>query len=292
MKVGVIGLGLIGASIVRAHLASHSDDEICGFDRDPDAAAYVQSEGWARVAASAAQAVDGCDVVILATPVTAYTQVLTECVGAFAGNAVLLDVGSMKQAAVRAVAPFLSKGIAFVPSHPIAGLERHGPRHSSPTLFQDRWCVITPDEVGPQAIERAISFWEGLGMRVATLTADQHDRVLGFTSHLPHLISFGMAGAGVAMERALGSDLLRLSAGSFRDFTRIARSNPELWTDILLANAGHLSEAYALLKAEIEPVLAALNAGDRETAKQLLTTQHRDFKDRVAPELDRRDEIL
>jgi cyclohexadieny/prephenate dehydrogenase len=284
VRVAVLGLGLIGASVARAYRNGDPDAVLIGFDADPDARLYVQAQGWVKVVDSAKEAVQGADLIVLATPVPAYASLLHGLEG-FAEGCVLVDVGSMKVAAVEAMKASCPSSLACVPSHPIAGLERHGPRNSNPELFKNHWCVLTPITSDQKAIEKATTFWETVGMRVTRLSPETHDKVLGFTSHLPHLISFGMAGAGVAMERSEGEELLKLSAGSFRDFTRIARSNPELWTDILMANVGHLAEAYELLKSEVEPVLAALQARDRETACRLITAQHTDFKERVDPEL-------
>ena len=278
MRVTIIGLGLIGTSLARSW-ARRGRGLADGFDLSEDFRIYVQEQGWAHVHSDLIASVAEADLVVLSTPVPAYAEIVSQIAPHLKKGAVLTDVGSMKVAAVAAVTSTLPSGIAFVPAHPIAGLERHGPQNSRAELFDGHWCVLTP--LNEEGCETATIFWEGVGMKVARLTAKVHDEVLGFTSHLPHLLSFGMAGAAAQLEDEEGQPLMRFSAGSFRDFTRIARSDPSLWADILLANAGNLKMAYELLKSQVEPVLGALEAGDRETARALLTAQNSAFIERL-----------
>lgn len=279
MRITVIGLGLIGTSLARAW-ARRGRGLADGYDPNPDSRTYVQEQGWAHVHADPVSAVQHAELVVLASPVPTYGAIVAEIGPHLRPGAVLTDVGSMKVAAIEQVLPVLPTGITFVPAHPIAGLERKGPQSSKVDLFDGHWCVLTPSS--EEGCDLATLFWEGIGMKVARLSPKVHDEVLGFTSHLPHLLSFGMAGAAAQLEDEEGQPLMRFSAGSFRDFTRIARSDPSLWADILLANAGNLKMAYQLLKDQVEPVLDALSAGDRETAKRLLTEQNAAFIERLA----------
>ena len=277
MRVAIVGLGLIGTSIARSWARNGALAD--GFDLSSEHRSFVKGQGWAIVHESLEDAVTSADIVVLATPVPAYASIVTELTPYLKPGAVLTDVGSMKVEAVHAVTSVLPSHITFVPAHPIAGLERHGPQNSKPEMFDGHWCVLTP--LSEEGCDLATAFWEGVGMKVARLTAKVHDEVLGFTSHLPHLLSFGMAGAAAELEDEEGQPLMRFSAGSFRDFTRIARSDPSLWADILLANAHNLKMAYELLKHQVEPVLDALTAGDRETARELLTKQNGAFIERL-----------
>lgn len=283
MRVCILGLGLIGTSLARAW-ARKGQGLVDGFDLSEASRTFVSEQGWAKVHPKASRAASEAELIVLATPVPAYAELIPSILPALRPNAVITDVGSMKVAAVESVESVLPQEVPFVPAHPIAGLERKGPQHSRPDLFDGHWCVLTPkNEEGCEVVTR---FWEGVGMRVARLTPSVHDEVLGFTSHLPHLLSFGMAGAAAELEDEEGQPLMRFSAGSFRDFTRIARSDPSLWADILLANAQNLKTAYDLLKNQVEPVLDALTAGDRDAARAMLTKQNQAFVDRLAAEVN------
>lgn len=279
MRISIIGLGLIGASLARAW-ARRGRGLVQGYDVSEESRKFVQEQGWAHVHDDLPGAVSDAELVVLATPVPAYPAIIRVIAPCLPAGAVVTDVGSMKVAAVAAVGNSLPEQNPFVPAHPIAGLERHGPQNSRAELFDGHWCVLTPlSDVG---CDVATQFWEGIGMKMARLTPKVHDEVLGFTSHLPHLLSFGMAGAAALLEDEEGQPLMRFSAGSFRDFTRIARSDPALWADILLANAQNLKMAYELLRKQVEPVLDALTEGDRETARNLLTEQNAAFIERLA----------
>ena len=190
-----------------------------------------------KVVATNAEAVEGADLVIVCIPVGACGAVAAEIGPHLKPGAIVSDVGSVKGAVVRDMAPHLPAGVHFVPAHPVAGTEYSGPDAGFAELFVNRWCILTPPEgTDPAAVERLAAFWRALGANVETMTADHHDLVLAITSHLPHLIAYTIVGTADELREVTQSEVLKFSAGGFRDFTRIAASDPTMWRDIFLAN--------------------------------------------------------
>jgi len=237
-KIALIGFGLIGGSIARAARAQGLVGEIVTTARSEKTRGRVAELGIVdRVVETNAEAVQDADLVILCIPVGACGPVAQEIAPYLKQGAIISDVGSVKGAVVRDMAPFLPAGVHFVPAHPVAGTEHSGPDSGFPELFINRWCILTPPEgVDANAVERLRAFWAALGAKVEIMTPDHHDMVLAITSHLPHLIAYTIVGTADELEGVTQSEVLKFSAGGFRDFTRIAASDPTMWRDVFLTN--------------------------------------------------------
>ncbi len=236
-RIAVIGLGLIGGSIglaVRRHLPLATT---AGYDADPAVRARAAELGLAdRICDSAAEAVRDADLVILCVPVGAMGQVAREIEPHLAEGALVSDVGSSKQTITEALLGALP-GRNVIPAHPVAGTEHSGPDAGFATLFQQRWCIVTPPAgADPVLVSRLVAFWEELGAMVDTMDAKHHDLVLAVTSHIPHLIAYTIVGTASDLEDVTRSEVIKYSAGGFRDFTRIAASDPTMWRDVFLNN--------------------------------------------------------
>jgi cyclohexadieny/prephenate dehydrogenase len=237
-RVALIGFGLIGGSIARAARAQGLASEIVTTARSEKTRARVAELGIVdAVLATNAEAVKDADLVILCIPVGACGPVAQEIAPFLKAGAIVSDVGSVKGAIVREMAPYLPASVHFVPAHPVAGTEHSGPDSGFAELFINRWCILTPPEgTDPAATERLRAFWAGMGAKVEIMTPDHHDLVLAITSHLPHLIAYTIVGTADELAQVTSSEVIKFSAGGFRDFTRIAASDPTMWRDVFLNN--------------------------------------------------------
>jgi cyclohexadieny/prephenate dehydrogenase len=216
-----------------------------------------------RVFGTAAEAVQGADLVVLAVPIGAMAEIATEIGPHLAQGACVTDVGSVKQAVIAAVGPHIPKGVAFVPAHPLAGTEHSGPRSGFATLFQNRWCLLTPtDQSTPEAIQRLRSLWEAMGSNVDEMDAPHHDLVLAVVSHTPHLIAYTMVGVADHLRRVSNSEVIKYSASGFRDFTRIAASDPTMWRDVFLTNKEATLDILGRFTEELFVLQRAIRMGD------------------------------
>jgi cyclohexadieny/prephenate dehydrogenase len=212
-----------------------------------------------------AAAVAGADLVIVSIPVGACGEVAKEIGPYLAPGATVSDVGSVKGAVVRDMAPHLPGNVHFVPAHPVAGTEFSGPDAGFAELFVNRWCILTPpDGTDPAATEKLATFWRALGANVETMTPDHHDLVLAITSHLPHLIAYTIVGTAAELGEVTRSEVLQFSAGGFRDFTRIAASDPTMWRDVFLANKDAVLEMLGRFNEDISALTRAIRNGDGE----------------------------
>lgn len=272
-RLALIGIGLIGSSIALAARASGAVGEIAIHTRSPSTLKRAEELGLGDAYfATAAEAVKGADCVIVCVPVGACAAVAAEIGPHLAPGAVVSDVGSVKAAVVKAMAPHLPAGIHFIPGHPIAGTEYSGPDAGFATLFENRWCVLTPGEdVDPAAVERFVAFWRTLGANVETMSAEHHDLVLAITSHLPHLIAYNIVGTASDLEAGIRSEVLKFSASGFRDFTRIAASDPTMWRDIFLANKDAVLEMLGRFNEDLAMLTRAIRTGDGDTLFELFT---------------------
>jgi len=263
-KIALIGFGLIGGSIARAARAQGLAKEIVTTARSAKTRARVTELGIVdAVLESNAEAVKDADLVILCIPVGACGAVAQEIAGLLKPGAIVSDVGSVKGAVVREMAPYLPAGVHFVPAHPVAGTEHSGPDSGFAELFINRWCILTPPEgTDPQAVERLRAFWAALGARVEIMTPDHHDMVLAITSHLPHLIAYTIVGTANELEGVTQSEVLKFSAGGFRDFTRIAASDPVMWRDVFLANKDAVLEMLGTFNEDLSKLTRAIRRGD------------------------------
>jgi cyclohexadieny/prephenate dehydrogenase len=242
-RLALIGTGLIGSSIARAARAQGLVGQIVATARSAATRRRVIELGLAdQVADTNAAAVEGADLVIACMPVGQCADVAREIAPYLKRGAILSDVGSVKAQVVRDMAPHLPAGVHFVPAHPVAGTEYSGPDAGFAELFIGRWCILTPHNADAAAIERLSEFWRGMGAKVATMSAEHHDLVLAITSHVPHLIAYSIVGTADDLAAVTRSEVLQYSAGGFRDFTRIAASDPTMWRDIFLANKSGVLE--------------------------------------------------
>jgi len=265
-RVALIGFGLIGGSIARAARAQGLAGEIVTTARSAKTRARVTELGIVdRVVETNIEAATGADLVILCIPVGACGPVAQEIAGHLTPGAIVSDVGSVKGAVVRDMAPFLPAGVHFVPAHPVAGTEHSGPDSGFAELFINRWCILTPpDGTDPEAVEKLRAFWAGIGAKVEIMTPDHHDLVLAITSHLPHLIAYTIVGTADELGQVTSSEVMKFSAGGFRDFTRIAASDPIMWRDVFLANKDAVLEMLGTFNEDLSKLTRAIRRGDGE----------------------------
>ncbi len=264
-RLALIGLGLIGSSIARAARARGGiAGEIVACDRNRAVRERVAELGIAdRVEADPARAVAGADGVILCVPVGAFADVAATIAPALAEGAIVSDVGSTKQSVLRDVAPLLPPHVHFVPAHPLAGTEHSGPDAGFAELFEGRWSLITPPSgTDRNAIEKVAELWARLGSMVEIMEPGHHDRVLAIVSHLPHLIAFTICGTADDLADETRQQVLKFSASGFRDFTRIAASDPEMWRDVFLNNREALLEMLARFTEDAQAMARAVRWGD------------------------------
>ncbi|MCF8476528.1 MAG: prephenate/arogenate dehydrogenase family protein [Pseudolabrys sp.] len=263
-RLALIGVGLIGSSIARAARAQGAVGSIVATARSEATRKRVAELGLAdQVVESSAAAVAGADLVIVCVPVGVCGAVAKEIGPHLAPGATVSDVGSVKGSVVRDMAPHLPKGTHFIPAHPVAGTEYSGPDAGFAELFVNRWCILTPPEgQDPKAVEKLAAFWRLLGANVETMAPDHHDLVLAVTSHLPHLIAYTIVGTADELETVTRSEVLKFSAGGFRDFTRIAASDPTMWRDVFLANKDAVLEMLGRFNEDVSALTKAIRKGD------------------------------
>ena len=272
-RLAVVGQGLIGTSVVRAARQYGLAGTVVATDASTAVRDRVRELGIAdRVADTAVSAVEGADVVILCVPVGESGPVVATIAGAFAPGAVLSDVGSVKMAVIEAVTPHLPDHVTFVPAHPVAGTEFSGPDAGFAELFQNRWCILTPPPTAPEAaVERLRAMWEGFGARVDTMDPHHHDLVLAITSHVPHLIAYNIVGTAAHLEEVTQSEVMKFSAGGFRDFTRIAASDPTMWRDVFLNNKEAVLEMLGRFTEDLASLQRMVRYGDGDGLFNLFT---------------------
>jgi cyclohexadieny/prephenate dehydrogenase len=263
-RVALIGLGLIASSMAHAMKQFGLVGEIVGYAKTEETRRVALEIGICdRVFGTAAEAVQGADLVVLAVPVGAMAEIAAEIGPHLAQGACVTDVGSVKQAVIAAVGPHIPEGVAFVPAHPLAGTEHSGPRSGFATLFQNRWCLLTPTEQStPTSIQHLRRLWEAMGSNVDEMDAAHHDLVLAVVSHTPHLIAYTMVGVADHLRRVSNSEVIKYSASGFRDFTRIAASDPTMWRDVFLTNKEATLDILGRFTEELFVLQRAIRMGD------------------------------
>ncbi len=271
-RVSVIGLGLIGSSIARAVRQHMPTVRLTAHDADPAVRARARDLDLADdVTDTAGTAVIDADLVILCVPVGAMGAAAEAIADDLPPDAIVSDVGSCKQSIAEALAAALP-GITIVPAHPVAGTEHSGPDAGFATLFHKRWCILTPaGDVDPAAVMRVSTFWEKLGADVEIMDARHHDLVLAVTSHVPHLIAYSIVGTASDLEQVTNGEVIKFSAGGFRDFTRIASSDPTMWRDVFLNNREAVLEILQRLDEDVMMLQRAIRRGDGDTLFDLFT---------------------
>ncbi|WP_332118260.1 prephenate/arogenate dehydrogenase family protein [Azorhizobium caulinodans] len=266
-RLAIIGAGLIGSSVARAVREKGLAGAVVVADRDAGVRARVRELGFAdEVPETAAEAVADADIVIVCVPVGASGAVAAEIGPALKPGAILSDVGSVKAAVVEQMAPHVPAHAHLVPAHPVAGTEFSGPDAGFASLFENRWCIVTPvADADPAAVERLSALWSGMGANVETMSPQHHDLVLAITSHLPHLIAYNIVGTAADLEQTLTSEVIKFSAGGFRDFTRIAASDPTMWRDVFLYNREAVLEMLGRFTEDLTALQRAIRYGDGQT---------------------------
>ncbi|WP_116652711.1 prephenate/arogenate dehydrogenase family protein [Pelagibacterium sediminicola] len=272
-KLALIGIGLIGSSIARGVRARGLARTIAISTRKKDTLAEAEALGLGDIyTLDAAEAVRNADLVILCTPVGAYEAVMDQIAPALAPGAILSDVGSVKGHVHQALKPKIPQGVHFIPGHPLAGTEHSGPAAGFAELFENRWCVLTPDaDADPQAVEKLTAFWQGLGANVETMDPTHHDLVLAITSHVPHLVAYNIVGTVADLEAHTQSEVIKFSASGFRDFTRIAASDPVMWRDVFLTNRDAVLEMLGRFLEDLSVLQRAVRIGDGPALEDLFT---------------------
>ncbi len=272
-RVALIGLGLIASSMFWAIKRAGLAGEVTGFARSADTRQTARRIGLCdRVCDTAQEAVEGADLVVLCVPVGAMGDVARDISPMLKRGATVSDVGSVKRNVIQAVAPHIPEGVHFIPAHPLAGTEHSGPESGFAELFDNRWCLLVPVEgTDTQAIEKLRALWEGLGSNVDEMDADHHDLVLAVTSHAPHLIAYTMVGVADDLRRVTDSEVIKYSAAGFRDFTRIAASDPTMWRDVFLTNKDATLEILGRFTEELFALQRAIRTGDGDLLFEYFT---------------------
>ncbi|WP_448501411.1 prephenate/arogenate dehydrogenase family protein [Sphingomonas sp.] len=271
-RVAIIGLGLIGSSLALGTRRALPDAVVTGFDDDEDVRATASAIGLCKVADTLAQAVVGANLVVLAVPVGAMGAVAGAMAPHLSPGTIVTDVGSCKEQVAQALRAALPDPTRIVPAHPVAGTEQSGPEAGFASLFKRRWCILTPDaDADPEAVERVAGYWRALGAEVETMDAAHHDRVLAVTSHLPHLIAYTIVGTASDLEEVTQSEVIKYSAGGFRDFTRIAASDPVMWRDVFLANREAVLDMLQRFSEDLSALQRAIRWGRGDELHDLFT---------------------
>jgi cyclohexadieny/prephenate dehydrogenase len=272
-KLALIGIGLIGSSIALAARRQGLVDVISIATRKAETLDEARDLKLGDIyTLDAAEAVRGADLVIICTPVGAYEGVMRAIAPVLEPGAILSDVGSVKGHVVRTVAPLVPEGVSFIPGHPLAGTEHSGPSAGFPELFAGRWCVLTPGtEVDPKQTEKLAAFWGAMGSQVEAMDAAHHDMVLAITSHIPHLIAYNIVGTVADLEAATQSEVIKFSASGFRDFTRIAASDPVMWRDIFLTNRDAVLEMLGRFSEDLSALQRSVRMGDGPALEAMFT---------------------
>jgi cyclohexadieny/prephenate dehydrogenase len=270
-RLALIGIGLIGSSIALAARKAGTAGRIAIHSRTAATLQRARELGLGdSYHADPAEAAAGADCVIIAVPVGASEAVAKAIAPALKPGAIVSDVGSVKESVIRQVAPHLPAGVHFVPAHPVAGTEHSGPDAGFAELFQDRWCILTPPPGTDQAaIDRLAAFWRALGADIEVMTPEHHDLVLAITSHVPHLIAYNIVGTADDLETVTKSEVMKFAAGGFRDFTRIAASDPTMWRDVFLNNRDAVLEMLGRFNEDLSTLQKAIRWGDGETLEAL-----------------------
>jgi len=272
-RVALIGLGLIGSSIAWAAKRGGLAGEIVGYARSQETRAKALELGLCnRVFETATDAVAGADLVILCVPVGVCGVVAAEIGPHLKPGAIVSDVGSVKATVIAAIAPHIPAGVHFVPAHPIAGTEHSGPESGFAELFDDRWCILTPlPGNAAEPVARLRAFWEGMGAKIDQMEPDHHDLVLAVTSHVPHAIAYTMVGVADHLRRVTDSEVIKFSAAGFRDFTRIAASDPVMWRDVFLNNRDATLDILGRFTEELALLQRAIRMGDGDYLHEYFT---------------------
>ena len=272
-RIALIGIGLIGSSIARRikrdGLANHISVSARS-QKSIDKAIELEFSDTATL--SHQDCVKNADLIIICSPVGAYSNIIQNIKLDLKPGAIITDVGSVKQAVIRDLAPHIPEGVHLVPAHPVAGTERSGPEAGFPELFDERWCIITPTtQTNKGSLNKVAKFWQSLGSNIEIMEPKHHDLVMAMTSHLPHLIAYTIVGTATDLEKSLTNEVIKFSAGGFRDFTRIAASDPTMWRDVFLNNRDAVLEMLQRFSEDITALQRAIRWGEGDTLHELFS---------------------
>jgi cyclohexadieny/prephenate dehydrogenase len=272
--ISIIGCGLIGSSILRAVSLKNLAKEIKVFDFSKDVSAYLKKENLCQnVTNDIRQCVTDSDLIIIATPLSSYKEIILSIKDNLKNGAILTDTGSVKKEVIKIIHNMNLKNITWIPSHPIAGTEESGPKSGFAEMFENRWCIISPPEnCEKNIINNLKSFWEALGSKVKIMSANEHDQILSLTSHLPHAIAYNIVRTVMSVEDKLKQDVIQYSAGGLRDFTRIAASNPLMWRDIFLDNSENIVKEIDNFIQKIEELKKAISDKNADKLYQIFNS--------------------
>jgi cyclohexadieny/prephenate dehydrogenase len=282
-RVCIIGFGLIGSSLARAIRKNNLSREIICVDKDASVCERALSLGLAdKAIVGPADGVVGADLVVIATPVGAYDEVILMISGHLKKDTIVTDVGSVKQAVIKSARPLIDAHIAFIPVHPIAGTADSGPDAGSAELFAGRWIILTSeDNDAPLAQEKIIDLWRACGGKVVIMTASQHDNIFAAISHLPQMIAYSLVNAAADLERQAGHDILAFFGSGFKDTTRIAGSNPDMWRDICLYNKDAILQTIHNFKVHIALLEGAIAAEDAKQLEAIFSEAYRTRREKI-----------
>jgi cyclohexadieny/prephenate dehydrogenase len=272
-RIALIGIGLIGSSIARDVKALGLAGEVVISTRSPETLKRAEElELGDRYTVSAAEAVEGADLVIVSVPVGASEAVAEQIAGHLKPGAIVTDVGSTKASVIAQMAPHMPDNVHFIPGHPLAGTEKSGPDAGFAGLFRDRWCIFTPlPDTDPDALDRLKAFWMALGSRIDEMDPQHHDKVLAIVSHLPHIIAYNIVGTADDLGTVTESEVIKYSASGFRDFTRLAASDPTMWRDVCLHNKDAILEMLARFSEDLAYLQRAIRWGEGDKLFELFT---------------------
>jgi cyclohexadieny/prephenate dehydrogenase len=272
-KIALIGIGLIGSSLARAIARGKIASHIAISTRSAETLQRAEELGLGNsYHLSAADAVKDADLVIVSVPVGASGAVAESISGALKPGAILTDAGSTKTSVIQQMRPYVPEGVHFIAGHPIAGTEYSGPDAGFASLFDNRWCILTPEPgTSPGAIGTLTRFWESIGSRIDTMDPAHHDMVLAIVSHLPHIIAYNIVGTASHLEAVTNTEVIKYSASGFRDFTRLAASDPVMWRDVCLNNKDAILEMLARFSEDLSALQRSIRFGDGEALFDLFT---------------------
>ncbi len=272
-RIALIGIGLIGSSIARRIKRDGLANHVSVSARSQQSLDKALELGFAdSVTLDQKESVKNADLIIICSPVGTYSNIIQNIKSNLKLGAIITDVGSVKQAVIRDLEPHIPEGVHLVPAHPVAGTERSGPEAGFAELFEDRWCIITPtSQTEKKSIKQVTEFWKSLGSNVEIMEPKHHDLVMAMTSHLPHLIAYTIVGTATDLEKSLTNEVIKFSAGGFRDFTRIAASDPTMWRDVFLNNRDAVLEMLQRFSEDITALQRAIRWGEGDTLHELFS---------------------
>ena len=272
-RVTFIGFGLINSSLARVFKSKSLANEICAYSRRKQTLLKIKELNIADyIYDDIKQSVKNSDLIILGVPVGVMSSLVQEFASSLKSGAIITDVGSIKKGLIDSISPVLPKGVHFVPGHPIAGTENSGPESGFEELFKGRWCILTPTKnTSKDAIKKVDYMWQQAGMKVTIMDAEYHDRVLAITSHIPHLVAYSIVGTVTELEDQLKTEVIKYSAGGFRDFTRIAASDPVMWRDVFLNNSGAVLEMLGRFIEDLTALQKSIRWKDGDALEELFS---------------------